>query len=178
MQRLLFVFAFAAALAFPAHAQSTSCAVGGHGSSVNADVGVSGIPATIGSDGYMAGGRLSCELQSDQIFGGGMLDYSRVFGDLNKLGVDTELAGALYVGFKLTDKAGVYALGGKSKTYASGFDLDAWQVGGGIRAQVGDTPWEVFAEYRKSFFEDVPAPLDLTADTVRAGAQYRFNLTK
>jgi hypothetical protein len=189
MQRLIYVLAFMAALTFPVSAQqgwaptvtsatNMSCAVGAHGSVANADIDLPG-PTGLGWGGQALGGRLSCEAQAGSVLAGARLDYTPfIFGDLNTIGVEADVAGALYAGFKITDKSAVYVSGGKARTFMAGSDLDAWEVGGGIRSQVGDTPWELFAEYNRRFYEEALGPFDATADIFRVGGQYRFNLTK
>jgi hypothetical protein len=173
--RLLIALTLLAVLGGNAQAQTVVCALGVHGSWINADASVSGIPATIGSTGHAPGLRGQCEIQNGNVFGGVRLDYMHVQGDLNTLGVENDAAADLFVGFKLNDKADFYVTGGRARTLGDGFDLDAWQAGAGIRSKIGDTAWHAFAEYNHRWYQDIPAPLALDADIIRAGAFRSFD---
>jgi hypothetical protein len=175
--RLLTTLVAAFVLSLSAQAQTVSCALGVHGSWINADASVSGIPATIGSTGYAPGLRGQCEVQNGNVFGGVRLDYMHMQGDLKTLGVTNDAAADLFVGFKLNDKADFYVTGGKARTFWNGFELDAWQAGAGIRSKIGDTAWHGYAEYVHRFYsdDDIPGGLSLDADIVRAGVSRSFD---
>lgn len=152
-----------------------SCALGAHGSWVNADASVSGLPITIGSTGYAAGVRGQCEQSFGNLFAGGRVDYSRIFGDLHTLGVDSDIAAAGYFGVRLNSNADLYGFAGKAWTKGGGIDLDAWEFGGGIRSKIGDSQWVAFGEYAKRTYDVGSGPLDLNADIVRVGVLRNFN---
>ena len=182
MQRIAFALIALLLSVIPAAAQweplvtpsasKLSFYVGAHGAIVNADMDF-GAPINLGSNGQAVGGRIGADLTLGQFFVGAFIDADKVMGDLNTLGVDWDASANIRAGANL-GKSKLYGIFGAARTFGSGQHLDAWQYGVGTELQLGDSNWSARLEYVRRDYRNVPFGLELEADIVKAGINYKF----
>jgi hypothetical protein len=150
----------------------TGISVGGYGAWNNVDADLSPFPITFGSTGPSAGVTIAGSIQAGKFVGEIFADYGWVFGDLNDLGINNEMALGGRAGV-LWGQAFVYALGAKAWADTDGGTFEGWQYGGGVQVRLPNTPTFVSLEYRRTDW-DVSGPIDVSSDSVRAILTYRF----
>jgi opacity protein-like surface antigen len=156
----------------------TGCGVGGHGSLINGDVDFGG-PTNIGSNGYAAGLNVACDYRfgNGPMVIGAFADYSWIFGDIQSIGVNAEMAGGARAGVLLNDSTLLYTLVAKTRlmTDLAG-NVDGWAFGGGVQMKLPSSPLYVSLEYRHSMLDvaDIAPGLNASTDTVRLGVLFKM----
>lgn len=160
--------------ATPKHA-FTGCGVGAYGSILNGDVDLGGF--NVGANGNEIGGNAECSVGMGLFVIGAGLDYGRVFGDLNTIGVDAAMSVYGKAGVVVTTNTMLYALLAKSRLDTQLGNVDGWQFGGGVETKLPSAPLFLRLEYRHGTYDldDIGFSFaDATMDTVRLGVTYKF----
>jgi len=189
---IAFVFAFVLGFVVPAKATSPSskgriaesvisspqdwggCGVGVGGGLIHGQDSYGGPPDS-GSGGQVLGVRLLCDAHLGGFVIGANVDYDRFFGDAETMGVESEWSGGGRAGVLLNSATLLYATGGYARLMTTDRDFNGWYMGGGIESKLPSAPLYLSLEYRHTIYE-VDGPLESSADKVRLGLTYKFNV--
>jgi hypothetical protein len=152
----------------------TGLGLGIYGSWANADTDTS--PLSLGSSGYTAGASISASLQMSSIVLEAFGEFGWVFGDLQDIGANNEMAVGGRLGYLINAHTMLYAVGAKSWVDTDFGTIDGWQYGGGVRVRFASTPTFLSLEYRHSEYDasSIGLPIDITSDSVRAAIIIQF----
>ena len=162
----------------PASAWS-GCGVGVGAAMLDGEISGIGGPINIGSDGQAIGGRLSCDAKLGSFLIGLNVDYDYLFGDLESLGIKTDLSGGLRAGVIVSDTWALYGTGGVSRLDTSFGMYDGWYLGGGIMGKLPNSPLYLSLEYTHRIYDVssiAPPGVDATVDRLRLGLDFKFNV--
>lgn len=146
--------------------------------------------ADLGSDGYVGGGEIGCDMNLAGFVVGGLARY-----DFNNLGgkiEDTSIdAGGVWTiaakaGFKINSGATIYGLAGIAGTKIKVEAVDSashrgWMAGAGVELAIANSPLSLFAEYNYLTLggetyenEEGAAKIDPVTHIGRVGGRFRF----
>lgn len=148
----------------------------------------------LGSDGYIGGGELGCDMSFGQLVLGGLAryDWNNLGGSIDGTGVD---AGGIWTiaakaGLAVNKGATIYGLLGiaGTKVKIEGVDSEShrgWMAGAGVELAIANSPISIFAEY--NYIElggqtftggeesaSVDPTVDPTTHVGRVGGRMRF----
>lgn len=156
----------------------TGCGVGIGASFVDAEVSGFMGPVNFGADGQMLDGRFLCDVQMGGFVVGFNVDYGKVFGDLETLGVNNAWAIGGRVGPLVNPSTLLFASGGWSRADYDGGSADGWYLGGGIETKLPNSPLYLVLEYQHRVYEADCGPCEVSADVIRAGVNIKLHFWK
>lgn len=147
--------------------------------------------ADLGSDGYIGGGEVGCDMSLSAFVVGGLVryDFNNLGGSIDGSEVD---AGGVWTvaakaGMKLNQGAVVYGLIGLAGTKIKVEDVASashrgWMAGAGVELAIANSPISIFAEYNyldlgsKTYTDadDASASIDPVTHIGRIGGRLRF----
>jgi len=153
----------------------TGCSVGASAGLLQGATDTSS-PINLSAEGTMLGLLTGCDLQTGRAVVGAFVQYGWAFGDLDKLGVNTELAMGGRAGYLIFPSVLVYGGAAWSRIDVDALgNVDGWKAVGGIGLKLPDAPLFLDLRYERGFYADVVPGLDIVTNSVRMGVTYKFN---
>jgi predicted porin len=162
-------------IATPAKAW-TGCGIGAFGSHLSGTAIWEGDPAGLGSNGQTAGVSVNCDVVLQKQFVlGAEASYAWTFGNLNDLGIDTDLSLTARAGYLFTPTTLTYVHGGWARAEGSGDHIDGIKYGLGIETKLAGTPMYLDLRWSHGVW-DVPGAsgVDVTTDEFRIGLKVKL----
>lgn len=163
--------------AFTTKAKAWSgCSIGAFGSHLSGTAIPDAIPVGLGSTGQTAGLSAGCDIVLDKQFVvGAEASYSWMFGNLNDLGVDTDLSLTARAGYLFTPTVLPYIHGGWSRVEGSGGHIDGYKFGLGAEMKLASSPMYLDMRWSHGIW-DIPGAsgLDVTTDEFRLGLKIKL----
>ena len=160
----------------PAAAQWTGCGAGIHGAMANANL-TAGGPIGISSQGQTAGVEVNCDYKAQAFVFGAFVEYDKVFGDLEKLGVKTDLTVGGRAGILFNAHSLLYLHGGWTQLDV-GPKLDGIKLGLGNEFRIPNSPIYMDLRYTYAIYDvqdlGAPSTVDANAHIFRLGAKLKF----
>lgn len=166
----------AASLIVPAKAHAWSgCGAGVHGSFVVGEADF-GAPINISSNGQMAAASLNCDVRFNAIVLGAEVAYGFLFGDLEKLGAERDLAVTGRFGVLVSPTAMPYLHLGWTQLDTTAGNMDGLRGGVGLEARISDSPLYLDLRYSYTKYDDdlFPASIDVSSHMVSLGLKFKF----
>ena len=173
-------FALFAALGFSgsnAQAQWTGCGAGVFGGIVDANLGPLGPNVDLSSQGQLAGITLNCDYRVQAFVLGAFAEYAWLFGDLEKLGAQTDFTLGGRVGVLISPTSLLYAHAGWGQSDIKGIGtLENIKLGLGNEFRIPNSPIYLDMRYSYVMFDDskIPSSVDLDAHVFRLGLNLKF----
>lgn len=131
------------------------------GAAVGWNVGMvsAGGPVGISADGGSVSGVVGYDKQWGSIVGGVGLGYSRFFGDLDTIGVNSDMFGFARLGVLVNSSTLVYGHLGYGRLDTNAGDVDGWRLGPGVEFKLGG-PFTLAMEYQYGIYDvkDIAGP--------------------
>jgi hypothetical protein len=161
----------------PAKAQFSGCGAGAFGSGTIGMLSAGG-PVGISSSGYSLGVTGECGWKFGAMYLGAGVDWSNQYGDLNTVGLRSDLTVFGKAGVVVSNTAMIYAHAGRAWLTTTGPDVNAWKIGAGTEIKLANTPLYLDFRYTYTMADEkdlgLPAGIDVTGHSVRAGLNVKF----
>jgi hypothetical protein len=152
----------------------TGCGVGVSGAGVigQADFGA---PVNISSEGQLVSVLLACDVQAGQMVFGGAIEHGWFFGDLNKIGLDTDLTIRGRAGFLIAPNTLLFGHAGWSRVETTGAgSIDGWKFGPGISIKLPNSSAFLDFRYDYGVWDSPFSGVDLTSHAAVVSLTFKF----
>jgi opacity protein-like surface antigen len=153
----------------------SGCGAGVHGSFLVGEADF-GAPINISSNGQMASASLNCDWRLNSIVLGGEVSYGFLFGDLEKLGAERDLAVTGRFGVLVSPSAMPYLHLGWTQLDTAAGNMDGLRGGVGLEARISDSPLYLDLRYSYTKYDDdlFPPTIDVSSHMVSLGLKIKF----
>jgi opacity protein-like surface antigen len=157
-----------------AHAWS-GCGAGVHGSFLVGEADF-GAPINISSNGQMASASLNCDWRINNLVLGAEASYGFIFGDLEKIGAERDLALTGRFGVLVSPSAMPYLHLGWTQLDTSAGNMDGVRGGIGLEARISDSPLYLDLRYSYTKYDDdlFPPTIDVSSHMFSVGLKFKF----
>ena len=162
------------AMTAKAHAWS-GCGAGVHGSFLVGEADF-GAPINISSNGQMASASVNCDWRINTIVLGGEVSYGFLFGDLEKLGAERDLAVTGRAGVLLSPAALFYGHVGWTQLDTAAGNMDGIRMGIGAELKIADSPLYLDIRHSYTRYDDdlFPPTVDVSSHMLTIGLKFKF----
>ena len=135
-----------------------------------------GGPIGLAADGHKASGHGGCRIQAGALVGGVEASYGHMFGDLDTIGIDRELAVTGTLGVAVLSRAQLYGHVTWAQLDTPAGDIDGWKFGPGVAIQMPNSPLEIDFRYSYGVWDvgSIAPGLDANSHEFMALVKYRF----
>lgn len=170
----LAAFAAFGASAARSDAQWIGCGVGVGGSILFGELSAGG-PVGLGTNGQKAGGTFNCDYRMQAFVVGAEINYDWAFGDIETLGVKTDLSVLGRLGV-LTSSANLLYVGAGWGQTDVGPRIDSWRIALGDEFRIPNSPMymDLRATYIRYDESDAGLPGSVKLESLEAGARLKF----
>lgn len=133
-----------------------------------------GGPGGVSVDGQKVSGHGGCRVQAGMFIAGLEASYGHMFGDLNTLGVDNEIAVTGTLGVAALTRTQLYGHLTWARLDTLAGDIDGWKFGPGVAIQIPNSPVEIDFRYSYGVWDVGAFGVDVNSHEFMAVAKYRF----
>lgn len=134
-----------------------------------------GGPVGLSADGQKASGHGGCRFQAGMFVAGVEGSYGQMFGDLETIGIDREMAVTGTLGVLVQPRVQLYGHASWARLDTAFGDIDGWKFGPGVGFHIPNSSWEIDLRYSYGTWDVGSSGIDANSHEFGAIMKYRFN---